>query len=135
MPVRTILLLCFAPFAIGALQGCGGDDGDGSSGETSGGSLGECPPDSDAQAMAGYNALQEQCASCHSTTKEGASRIGAPEDVNVDDPASVTAEAEEMYEEIQIGGANGADGMPLGVKLPDETIESIRVFLACDAAK
>ncbi|WP_437532562.1 hypothetical protein WME79_04900 [Sorangium sp. So ce726] len=136
MPVRTILLLCFAPFAIGALQGCGGDDGgSSSSGETSGGALGECPPDSDAQAQAGYQALQDQCATCHSTTKTGAARIGAPEDVNVDDPASVTAEAGEIYSEIQIGGANGADGMPLGAKLPDDTIESIRIYLACDATQ
>ncbi|WP_437591142.1 c-type cytochrome [Sorangium sp. So ce1000] len=136
MPVRTILLLCFAPFAIGALQGCGGDDGDSSSGgETSGGSLGECPPDSDAQAQAGYQALQDQCVPCHLMDTKGPSRIGAPEDVNVDDPASVTREAEEILAEIKIGGANGADGMPIGSKLSDDTVESIRVFLACDAAK
>lgn len=132
MPVRTMLLLCFAPFVIGALQGCGGDDG---GGDTSGGSqLGECPPDSTAQAETGYQALQNQCVPCHLSTSEGASRIGAPEDVNVDDPASVTAEAAEIFDEIRLGGANGADGMPIGAKLPDDTIEAIRVFLACDAA-
>ncbi|WP_437761401.1 cytochrome c [Sorangium sp. So ce281] len=133
MPVRTMLLLCFAPFVIGALQGCGGDDG---GGESSGGStLGDCPPDSTAQADMGYQALQSQCVPCHLTTSMGASRINAPEDVNVDDPASVRAEAEEIFEEIQIGGANGADGMPIGAKLSDDTIEAIRVYLACDAAQ
>ncbi|WP_437866762.1 hypothetical protein [Sorangium sp. So ce363] len=133
MPVRTMLLLCFAPFVMGALQGCGGDDG---GGDTSGGSpLGECPPDSTAQAEAGYQALQDQCVPCHLSTSEGASRIGAPEDVNVDDPASVTAEAAEILSEIRIGGANGGDGMPIGAKLSDDTIEAIRVFLACDAAQ
>ncbi|WP_437984567.1 c-type cytochrome [Sorangium sp. So ce117] len=133
MPVRTMLLLCFAPFVIGALQGCGGDDG---GGETSGGSaLGECPPNSTAQAEAGHQALQDQCVPCHLSTSEGASRIGAPEDVNVDDPASVSAEAEEILSEIRIGGANGGDGMPIGSKLSDDTIEAIRVFLACDAAQ
>lgn len=133
MPVRTMLLLCFAPFVIGALQGCGGDDG---GGDTSGGSsLGDCPPDSAAQADTGYQALQTQCAPCHLSSSEGASRIGAPDDVNVDDPASVTAEADEILEEIRIGGANGGDGMPIGSKLSDDTIEAIRVYLACDAAQ
>ncbi|AUX20469.1 hypothetical protein SOCEGT47_009400 [Sorangium cellulosum] len=131
MPIRSILLFCLAPFAIAALQGCGGDDGgDSSSSNHDGEALGECPPDSAAQQTAGYDALQRECVVCHGTDKVGATaRIGAPDGMNVDDPEWVRAEAGEIMEEIEAGT------MPFGAgKLPDDTIESIRVYLACDAA-
>ncbi|WP_437578547.1 c-type cytochrome [Sorangium sp. So ce887] len=130
MRVRTILFFCLASFAIGALPGCGGDD-PGPEDKPSTGTLGECPPDSAAQQAEGLQALQDNCVACHGTTVSGPSRGGAPPDVNVDDPASVSAGAEKILTAIKLGGT--PEGMPVGVKLPDPTIESIRVYLACDA--
>ncbi|WP_437624471.1 c-type cytochrome [Sorangium sp. So ce1151] len=128
MRVRTILLFCLAPFAIGALQGCGGSDEPGdNNNNNNGGTLGECPDNADAQVMAGFTALTDNCSSCHATDKTGISRYGAPDSLNVDDPATVSAEAEEIYERVMAGT------MPPGTKLPDPTVESIRVYLACDA--
>ncbi|WP_437600928.1 c-type cytochrome [Sorangium sp. So ce590] len=132
MRVRTILFFCLAPFAIGVLPGCGGDDG-GPEDQPSTGALGECPPDSAAQQAAGLEALQVNCVACHGTTVSGPSRGGAPPEINVDDPASVSAGAEKILDAIEAGGT--AEGMPVGVRLPDDTIESIRVYLACDAAQ
>ncbi|XXY46362.1 c-type cytochrome [Sorangium sp. So ce269] len=127
MRVRTILLFCLAPFAIGALQGCGGSDEPDDNNNNNGGALGACPDNADAQVMAGFDALQGNCDACHATDKVGPSRGGAPDSVNVDNPASVSAEAEEIYERVSDGT------MPPGTKLPDETVEAIRVYLACEA--
>ncbi|MGK3966375.1 cytochrome c [Sorangium sp. So ce118] len=128
MRVRTILLFCLAPFAIGALQGCGGSDEPGdNNNNNNGGTLGACPDNADAQVMAGFSALRDNCSACHATDKVGPSRGGAPESVNVDDAASVSAEAEEILERVKDGT------MPPGTKLSDDTVESIRVYLACDA--
>lgn len=127
MRVRTILLFCLAPFAIGALQGCGGSDEPGGENNNNGGALGACPDNADAQVMAGFAALRDNCSVCHATDKVGPSRGGAPESVNVDDAASVSAEAEEIYERV------GDGTMPPGTPLGDETVEAIRVYLACDA--
>ncbi|KYF68848.1 hypothetical protein BE15_44745 [Sorangium cellulosum] len=78
--------------------------------------------------MAGFDALQTNCITCHTKEKTDAvSRGGAPVTVNVDDPATVTAEAEEIYKRVEDGT------MPVGSPLPDETVESIRVYLACEA--
>ena len=128
MRVRTILLLCLAPFAIGALQGCGGSDdpGDDNNNNNNGGALGACPDNADAQVTAGFDALQGNCDTCHAKDKVGASRGGAPDSVNVDDPASVNEEAEEIDERVKDGT------MPPGVKLDEATVESIRVYLACE---
>ena len=121
MRVRTIFLLCLAPFVIGALQGCGGEGPD-PPGEES------CPPDSGAQQAAGLEALTTHCAACHSVEKVGAAaRANAPEGVNVDDPAYVNANAVKMIEEMEEGAMP-----PTGVPLPEATIESIRVYLACE---
>ncbi|MGK3990520.1 c-type cytochrome [Sorangium sp. So ce136] len=128
MRVRTILLFCLAPFAIGALQGCGGsDEPGGDNNNNNGGALGACPDNADAQVMAGFEALQGNCSVCHATSVMGPSRGGAPDTVNVDDAASVSANAEKIYEEVEEGA------MPPGVPLDDATVESIRVYLACDA--
>ncbi|WP_437945362.1 hypothetical protein WME98_31070 [Sorangium sp. So ce296] len=125
MRVRTIFLLCLAPFVIGSLQGCGDDSNSGGGGED--GPLGACPPDSAAEQAAGLDALQGNCNICHSTTKVGAAaRANAPEGVNVDDPAYVSGNAEKIYEEIEEGA------MPPTGRLQDATVESIRVYLACE---
>ncbi|WP_437308416.1 c-type cytochrome [Sorangium sp. So ce388] len=127
MRVRTILLFCLAPFAIGALQGCGGSDEPGGENNNNGGALGACPDNADAQVMAGFEALQGNCSVCHGKDVMGPSRGGAPDSVNVDDAASVSDEADEIYERVKDGT------MPPGSPLPAETVESIRVYLACDA--
>ncbi|WP_437725882.1 hypothetical protein [Sorangium sp. So ce861] len=124
MPVRNIFLLCLAPFVIGSLQGCGGDDPD-PKGED--GPLGACPPDSAAEQAAGLDALLGNCNICHSTTKVGAAaRANAPEDINVDDQAYVSGNAVLIYETIDDGT------MPPTGRMQDTTIESIRVYLACE---
>ena len=127
MRVRTIFLLCLAPFVIGALQGCGGEGG-GTSSSGGDGPLGPCPTDSAAEQTAGLEALTTHCAACHSVEKVGAAaRANAPEGVNVDDPAYVNANAVKMIEEMEEGAMP-----PTGVPLPEATIESIRVYLACE---
>ncbi|XXT21498.1 hypothetical protein WME94_08035 [Sorangium sp. So ce429] len=128
MHVRTILLFCLAPLFIGALPGCGGSDDPPDGNNTTVGALGECPPNPDAQVTAGFDELQGKCITCHTKEKMDAlSRGGAPISVNVDDPASVSAEAEEIYERVKDGT------MPPGTPLPAESVEAIRVYLACDA--
>ncbi|WP_438018435.1 cytochrome c [Sorangium sp. So ce315] len=127
MPARTILLFCLAPFFIGALQGCGGTDEPSNPNNNNDGPLGACPDDADAQVTAGFDALQGNCNSCHATDKVGVvARVGAPDSVNVDDPASVSAQAELILKRVEDGT------MPPGTKLSDETVESIRVYLACE---
>lgn len=126
MRIRTIFLLCLAPFVIGALQGCGGTD-DPDPGD---GPLGACPPDSGAAQAEGLEALTTNCAACHSVEKVGAAARGsAPEGINVDDPAYINVEANavKMVEEMEEGAMP-----PSGVPLPEATIESIRVYLACE---
>ncbi|WP_437962838.1 cytochrome c (plasmid) [Sorangium sp. So ce119] len=121
-------MFCLAPLFIGALPGCGGSDDPPDGNNNTGGALGECPPSPDAQVTAGFDTLQASCTSCHSKDKVGpVARAGAPDSVNVDDAASVTAEAEEIYERVKDGS------MPPGSPLPAETVESIRVYLACEA--
>ncbi|WP_437939316.1 hypothetical protein [Sorangium sp. So ce341] len=124
MRVRTIFLLCLAPFVIGSLQGCGGDDPDPKGEE---GPLGACPPDSAAEQAAGLDALTGNCSICHSTTKVGAAaRANAPEGANVDDPVYVSENAEKIFEEVDEGA------MPPTGRLQDATVESIRIYLACE---
>lgn len=127
MPARTILLFCLAPFFIGALLGCGGTDEPSNPNNNNDGPLGACPDDADAQVTAGFDALQGNCNSCHATDKVGiVARVGAPDSVNVDDPASVSAQAELILKRVEDGT------MPPGTKLSDATVESIRVYLACE---
>ncbi|WP_437781981.1 c-type cytochrome [Sorangium sp. So ce1097] len=127
MPARTILLFCLAPFFIGALQGCGGTDEPSNPNNNNDGPLGACPDDADAQVTAGFDALTGNCSACHATDKVGVvARVGAPDSVNVDDPASVSAQAELILKRVEDGT------MPPGTKLSDETVESIRVYLACE---
>ncbi|XXX78667.1 cytochrome c [Sorangium sp. So ce134] len=126
MPVRTILLLCFAPFVLGALQGCGGSDDPGGTGGGDG-PLGACPPDSAAQQAAGSQAIATNCVYCHGTMVEGPSRGGAPPEANLDDPAYIRADGVEILEQLDEGV------MPPTGRLPDATIEDIRVYLACEA--
>ncbi|WP_437968991.1 cytochrome c [Sorangium sp. So ce260] len=127
MRVRTIFLLCLAPFVIGSLQGCGGSD---EPGDTGGGDgpLGACPSDSGAEQMAGMQALLDNCQACHAKAKtELGMRANAPLHANVDDPEYVSGNAEKIFEEIDEGA------MPPTGRLPDATIDSIRLYLACES--
>ncbi|WP_437678211.1 c-type cytochrome [Sorangium sp. So ce131] len=112
---------------IGALQGCGGGDGDGGNGSDPH-DLGECPADSAAQQAAGAQALETHCQVCHTTALTGTVRGTIPAEINVDDPESIRSEGGEMYESIVEGTMPQGGG-----KLPDATIEDIRVYLACEA--
>ncbi|AUX39894.1 hypothetical protein SOCE26_012890 [Sorangium cellulosum] len=131
MRVRTVFLFCLAPFMIGALLGCGGGGGDDGSGNGSGTDphdVGECPPDSAAQQAAGLQALETHCQVCHTKALTGTNRGTIPAEINVDDPESIQNEGGEMYESIVEGTMPQGGG-----KLPDATIEDIRVYLACEA--
>ncbi|KYF48648.1 hypothetical protein BE08_39315 [Sorangium cellulosum] len=123
-------MFCLAPFFLGALQGCGGsDEPSNPNNNNNDGPLGACPDNPDAQVMAGFDALQGNCNTCHATDKVGpVARVGAPDSVNVDDPASVSAQAELIYARV----TDDAAPMPPGTKLSAETVESIRVYLACE---
>jgi hypothetical protein len=57
----------------------------------------------------------------------GAARGGAPTDESVDDTRYVQSERGEIYEGVSDGS------MPPTGKLSAETIESIPVYLACNA--
>ncbi|WP_437896879.1 c-type cytochrome [Sorangium sp. So ce124] len=102
---------------LGTFPGCGNDEGD----------LGECAPDSSAQQAEGAQALQQSCTAGHTTTKSGNARGGAPEGINLDDLDEVRSNKAEIYAAVSEGA------MPLGGKLPDATIPSLRVYLACGA--
>ncbi|WP_437735223.1 hypothetical protein [Sorangium sp. So ce1335] len=128
MHVRTILLFCLAPFFIGALQGCGGSDDPPDENTDVAGPLGECPPSPDAQVTLGFDTLQNKCITCHTKEKTDLlSRGGAPTSVNVDDENSVTAEAVKIYNRVKDGTMPPADPQSA------ETVEAIRVYLACEA--
>lgn len=116
MRARSMLLVCMAPFALAFVQGCGESDEE---------ALGDCPTDSGALQAAGSEALQTNCLRCHSKT--AMNRNGAPADKNMDDLAWVREDAAEINAEVS-GGY-----MPPGNKLPAESVEAIRVYLACGA--
>ncbi len=118
MPVRKVAwvsCLVFAIAAVGSTASCGGED------------LGECPPDSDAQQAEGRSVVQVQCVRCHSKALSGSQRQDAPEDLNFDDLSIVREEAETMYGEAKEGE------MPPEGPLSAESIEAMRVWLACGA--
>src|SRR5262245_55935475 len=92
-----------------------------------GADLGECPPSSDAQQLAGRQVVTGRCQNCHDSAKTGAARQDAPDDLNFDDLAIVRAEAESMYGEVVEGE------MPEDGSLTDAEKEDLRVWLACGA--
>ena len=117
MPIRRFAWVSCA-VAIGivaAIASCGGED------------LGECPPDSDAQQAEGRSVVQVQCVRCHSSQLSGSQRQEAPEELNFDDLSIVREEAESMY-----GMAKEGEMPPEG-SLSPESIEAMRVWLACGA--
>ncbi|WP_437815555.1 c-type cytochrome [Sorangium sp. So ce1078] len=121
-------MLCLAPFVIGSLQGCGDDGGGEEDPGGNDGPLGACPPDSAAEQAAGLQALLDNCQACHAKAKtELQSRANAPLHANVDDPEYVSGNAEKIFEEIDEGV------MPPTGRLPDATVDSIRLYLACES--
>src|SRR5262245_50142989 len=109
--MRLLLIL----FALG-LVGC-----------EEGAELGECPASSDAQQLAGRQVVTVACQRCHDSSKTGAAREDAPDDMNFDDLATVREEGESMYGQILEGE------MPPTGALSDADAESVRVWLACGA--
>jgi len=106
MVLRALVVLC----AIGSagLAGCGGDDGD--DGELVNG----CPThraplaepgdpiDGDTYATFAQPLFTTYCVRCHSTTRTGADRNGAPVGYNWDDEAAVRAHRSEMRNAIGV---------------------------------
>ena len=92
-----------------------------------GADLGECPPSSDAQQLAGRQVVILRCQNCHDSSKTGAARQDAPDDLNYDDLAVVRAEAESMYGSVLEGE------MPPDGRLSDTDTENVRIWLACGA--
>ena len=116
----TVRRFAWVPCAVAlgiaaAIASCGGED------------LGECPPDSEAQQAEGRSVVTVQCQRCHSSQLSGAQRQEAPEDLNFDDLSVVREEAESMYGEAKEGE------MPPEGALSTESIEAMRVWLACGA--
>lgn len=88
---------------------------------------GECPPDSEAQQLAGKGVVAQRCQSCHSTTLQDAARQGAPDDLSFDDLEVVRREADAMFGQVKEGQ------MPPNAPLPPDEVEKMRVWLACGA--
>ena len=92
-----------------------------------GADLGECPPSSDAQQLAGRQVVILRCQNCHDSSKTGAARQDAPDDLNFDELTIVRSEAESMYGTVLDGE------MPEDGSLTDAETEDLRVWLACGA--
>ena len=69
----------------------------------------ELPPDIDCSTVqvvpkfAEVQAFQTVCTNCHSTTKVGGDRNGAPSEINFDDYASASSHAEQAAIEVNVG--------------------------------
>jgi mono/diheme cytochrome c family protein len=113
MDTRAILVLAFS------LAACGGAEAD----------LGACPPNSDAQQLAGRKVVEDSCNVCHASNLTGVSRRGAPEGIDFDNLATVRAEAGEMYGLALEGEMPELPYDPLS----ESDLESMRVWLACGA--
>lgn len=109
------LLAALALVALAA--GCGG-----------GGSLGECPPNSQNQQDSGAMLVFVTCVGCHSSELEGADRLGAPEGLDFDQIEIIRAEADSMFDTVVDGSMP-----PGGANFNDTQVEAFRVFLACES--
>ena len=103
------------PLAVTLTPACGGAD------------LGSCPPASEAQQAQGKQVMDANCTVCHSSQVSGTLRFDAPTDLDFDDPATVSAEAESMYAETE-SGSMPPDGR---AKVTGAELEALRVYLAC----
>lgn len=105
--------------SLGLFAACGGGD------EVD---LGECPPNSEAQQQAGADLIEFSCTNfCHSESRTGEARDGAPEGMNFDSPEETLSYAGEIYESVR----RTTNPMPPGGGMRADQIEDIRVFLAC----
>jgi hypothetical protein len=91
--------------------------------------LGECPPDSEEEQLAGRQVLAAVCNSCHHSAVSGADREEAPDDLNFDNLTTVRDEAESIYGETQDGSMPPE---PYG-KVGSGDLENLRIWLACGA--
>src|SRR5262245_43986879 len=97
--------------------GCGGEE------------LGDCPANSSSQQIAGRQVVASRCVVCHSSQLSGASRHGAPSDLNFDNLGLVAEEAESIYTEAKEGSMP-----PSGYPAVEGTdLENMRTWLACGA--
>ncbi|MEJ7732567.1 MAG: cytochrome c, partial [Polyangiaceae bacterium] len=115
-PMRASLVVLITALTATVLtaSGCGDD-------------LGECPADSAARQAQGLEVLQTKCMTCHSSQVSGSARLGAPSDLNFDDPGTVQDNAGDMWSETDDGA------MPPTGELSAEDKEALRVYLACTA--
>ena len=96
--------------------------------DTDTGSLVEEPldcPESLAWSTAAAPLLLSQCASCHGSQREGASRYGAPEDVNLDTPADASMNGERALARLRTGD------MPPAANVPAHQTDRLEQWLAC----
>lgn len=104
--------LAFAlPFTLIALAACGEDA-----------PLGDCPPDSETEQLAGRTYIEGSCAigGCHGM---GASQGG----VSLDSLSAIQSRTQDIYNQVE-GGS-----MPPSNPAPASVVEQVRVFLACGA--
>lgn len=105
---------------------CGGDDG-----PPDDPGLEYCPPDSDAEQAEGQQWITFSCTNfCHSESRVGDARGGAPEGMNFDTPEQMIADAQAIYDSI----VRTENPMPPNGSLRRDQIELVRIFLACGLA-
>lgn len=68
----------------------------------------------------------DKCTSCHATTLTGASRAGAPSDINYDNYDDAVADADRAQSEVEAGA------MPPGGGLTSAERDQIVVWASCD---
>jgi uncharacterized membrane protein len=90
--LRTARAIGILGAALGLAACGGGDDGDGNGGD----------PCSDAPAFVEVTAFQV-CSNCHSSTKEGAARNGAPDSINFDTYAGAAPNAGRAASQVRQG--------------------------------
>lgn len=120
----SMLALALAPLAIG----CGGDDGeDGPSNENSPGENngGEHPLCDVAPTWEDFAQpfVQQQCLSCHSTSRTGLGRSGAPVGMNFDTEGDLRRHGDKSLSEVRAGK------MPKDKKLDACYADQLEAFL------
>lgn len=114
----------------GVAVGCGGDDDHDGSGS------GATCPTTQTLTYEGFGKpfMEKYCTRCHSTTKKGDARLGAPADHDFDDVLTIRALAEHIDEHAAAGPAATNKEMPPSAPVPtmEERLQ-LGEWLACGA--
>lgn len=111
------------------LSACGSDDSSG---------IGAvCPPTNPpTYESAGKAFLDKYCVGCHSSSRTGAMRFGAPAGLNYDTLADVRTHLSDIEDQAAAGPDGTNTLMPLGQPVPTLAERTVLgEFLACEKAK